>query len=125
KSEMSLDGQAMYSASVSGVAILPIGQLPNLPQVGFSQEDTLFAADACNQLVLQQTINIISLGSVNTDFSLSLPAGTTGVKLSATSGTTPAHVLITIDPSAFQASRGTTSIPLTLTSTGAVNLPAS
>ena len=55
KSQMSSDGQAMYSASVSGVAILPIGQLPNLPQVGFSQEDMLFATDACNQLVVRQT----------------------------------------------------------------------
>jgi len=124
KSQMSSDGQAMYSASVSGVVILPIGQLPNLPQLGFSQDDTLFAADACNQLVLQQTLNIISLSSVNTDFSLSLPAGTTGVTLSATSGTTPAQVVVTIDPSAFQGARGTTSIPLTLTSNGAVNLPA-
>ncbi len=124
KSEMSSDGQGMYSASPSGVAILPVGQLPNLPQVGFSQEDMLFAADACNQLVLQQTLNIISLSSVNTDFTLSLPTGTTGVTLSTTSGTTPAHVVITIDPSAFQSARGTTSIPLTLTSNGAVNLPA-
>jgi uncharacterized protein (TIGR03437 family) len=124
KSEMSSDGQGMYAASASGVAILPVGQLPNLPQVGVSQEDMLFAADACNQLVLQQILNVISLSSVNTDFSLSLPAGTTGVKLSATSGTTPAQVMITIDPSAFQGARGTTSIPLTLTSNGAVNLPA-
>jgi len=124
KSQMSSDGQAMYSASASGVTILPIGQLPNLPQVGYSQEDMLFAADACNQLVLQQGINIISLSSVNTDFSLSLPDGINGVKLSATSGTTPAQVTITIDPSAFQGSKGTTSIPLTLTSNGGVNLPA-
>jgi len=123
KSQMSSDGQAMYSASVSGVAILPIGQLRNLPQVGFSQEDMIFATDACNQLVVRQFLNIISLSSVNTDFSLSLPAGTTGVTLSATSGTTPAQVMVTIDPAAFQGSRGTTSIPLTLTSTGAVNLP--
>ena len=123
KSQMSSDGQAMYSASASGVVILPIGQLPNLPQVGFSQEDMVFATDACNQLVVRQLLNIISLSSVNTDFSLSLPAGTTGVTLSATSGTTPAQVMVTIDPSAFQGAKGTTSIPLTLTSAGAVNLP--
>ena len=124
KSQMSNDGQAIYSASVSGVTILPIGQLPNLPQVGFSQEDMLFATDACNQLVVKQLLNIISLSSVNTDFSLSLPTGTTGVTLSATSGTTPAQVMVTIDPAAFQGAKGTTSIPLALTSMGAVNLPA-
>ena len=124
KSQMSSDGQFMYSASVSGVTILPVGQLPNTPQVGFSQEDMLFVADACNRLVLKQTLNIISLSSVQTDFKLSLPAGTSGITLSATSGTTPAQVIITIDPTAFQAAKGTTNIPLTLTSDGAVNLPA-
>ncbi len=31
--------------------------------------------------------------------------------------------MITIDPSAFQTAKGTTTIPLTLTSNGAVNFP--
>ena len=123
KSQMSSDGQAMYSASVSGVTILPIGQLPKTAQVGATQEDVLFAADACNRLVLKLTISMVSLGSVQTDFTLSLPQGTTGVTLSATTGTTPANVVVTIDPTAFQGAKGTTSIPLTITSTGAVNLP--
>jgi len=56
----------------------------------------IFATDACNQLVVRQLLNIISLSSVNTDFSLSLPAGITGVTLSATSGTTPAQVMVTV-----------------------------
>src|ERR1700681_2200478 len=59
KSQMSLDGQTMYSASVSGVTILPIGQLPKTPQVGATQEDVLFTADACNRLVLKQTISSV------------------------------------------------------------------
>jgi len=123
KSQMSLDGQTMYSASVSGVTILPIGQLPKTPQVGATQEDVLFTADACNRLVLKQTISIISLSSVETDFTLSLPKGITGVTLSATTGTTPAQVVVTIDPTVFQGAKGTTSILLTITSSGAVNLP--
>ncbi len=92
KSQMSADGYYMVSASVSGVTILPIGQLPNLGQVGASQEAYLFAADACNRLTLSQTISIVSLSSAQTDFSLSLPAGTAGVTLSSTSGTTPAQI---------------------------------
>ncbi len=124
KSQMSLDGQAMYSASVSGVTILPVGQLPKTAQVGATQEDILFATDACNRLVMKQTISIISLSSVQTDFTLSLPKGTTGVTLSTTTGTTPANVVITIDPTVFQNAKGTASIPLTITSNGAVNLPS-
>ena len=73
KSQMSSDGQVMISASVSGVTILPIGQLPNTAQVGASQEAVLFAADSCNQLTLSQTNNIVSLGTVPADFTLSLP----------------------------------------------------
>jgi uncharacterized protein (TIGR03437 family) len=123
KSQMSSDGQIMVAASVSGVTILPIGQLPNIAQVGASQEAYLFAADACNRLTLSQTITILSLSSVQTDFTLSLPTGTAGVTLSSTSGTTPAQIVVTIDPTVFQNAKGTTTIPLTITSNGAVNLP--
>ena len=123
KSQMSSDGNTMYAASVSGVTILPIGQLPNTAQVGSVQQDVLFSADACNRMVLTQTINIVSLSKVQTDFTLSLPDGTTGITLSATSGKTPANIVVTVDPTAFQTVKGTTSIPLTITSNGAVNLP--
>jgi uncharacterized protein (TIGR03437 family) len=123
KSVMSSDSSVMYSASVSGVTILPIAQLPQIPQVGTTQEDLLFTSDACANLGLQQVLNITSLSSVQTDFTLSLPTGTTGVSFSKTSGTTPARIVVTIDPTAFQGVAGTTSIPLTITSTGAVNLP--
>jgi len=123
KSLMSADGQIMVSASVSGVTILPIGQLPNIPQVGASPEAVLFVADSCNRLTVSQTINIVSLSSVPTDFTLSLPKGTSGVTLSASSGTTPAQIVVTIDPTVFQNAKGTTTVPLTITSNGAVNLP--
>jgi uncharacterized protein (TIGR03437 family) len=72
-------------------------------------------------LVAQQTLSITS--SVQTDFTLSLPDGTTGVSLSSTSGKTPAQIVITIDPAAFHGVTGTTSIPLTISSSGADNLP--
>src|SRR6266700_6086193 len=118
---MSSDSSVMYSASVSGVTILPVGQLPQTPQVSAVQEDVLFSADVCNNLIVQQSINIAS--TVQTDFTLTLPAGVKGIALSRLSGTTPARVVVTIDPTAFQGSTGTTNIPLTVSSTGAVNLP--
>lgn len=123
KSVMSSDMSTMYSASVSGLTILPVGQLPSTPQVAAVQEDLLFAADACNRLVLTQTLDILALGNTPTDFTLSLPKGVTGVTLSATSGVTPARVQVTIDPAAFQGAKGTTAITLTVGSSAAVNLP--
>lgn len=123
KSIISSDSSVMYSASISGVTILPIGQLPQTQRIGTQQEDLLFTSDLCANLGVQRTLSIQSLGSVPTDFTLSLPAGVTGVSLSKQSGTTPADIVINIDPAAFNDSKGTTSIPLTITSKGAVNLP--
>ncbi|HEV2199439.1 MAG TPA: hypothetical protein VGR73_06445 [Bryobacteraceae bacterium] len=125
KSLMSHDMNTMYSASVSGVTIFPIGQLPQTPQVGTVQEDLLFAdtGNGCTASLFAQTLNVISLGTAAADFTLALPPGTAGVTLSRTTGTTPAQVLVTIDPAAFQNAKGTTAITLTITSTAAVNLP--
>ena len=123
KSIIASDSSVMYSASISGLTILPIGQLPQTPRLGAKQEDLLFTSDACNNLGVQQFLDISSLSSAQTDFTLSLPNGVSGVSFSRTSGTTPAHILVNIDPAAFQGVSGTTGIPLTITSTGAVNLP--
>ena len=87
------------------------------------QEDIIFPGDACNRQVISQFVDIVDQGGGNIDFKLSLPSGTTGVRLSQTSGTTPAHVRIDVDPTVFQNVRGTTAIPLTITSAGAVNIP--
>src|SRR5258707_1644063 len=51
---MSRDRQGMSAGYASGDAILPVGQLPNLLPVGFSQEDMFFGADACNQFFLSR-----------------------------------------------------------------------
>jgi uncharacterized protein (TIGR03437 family) len=125
KSLMSSDGNTMYSASVSGVTIFPIGQLPQTPQVAAVQEDLLFAdtGNGCTASLWTQTLTINSLGSAPADFTLALPTGVTGVTLSQTTGTTPAQVQVTIDPIAFQTANGTTAIALTITSTAGVNLP--
>ena len=123
RSVMKNDSSVMYSASQSGVMVLPIGTLGQTPRIGTLQEDLLFLADSCNRVTLSQTLNIVSISSASADFTLSLPKGTQGVTLSRTSGTTPARVTVTIDPSAFQGASGTTSILLTITSNAAVNLP--
>lgn len=125
KSLMSSDGNKMYSISASGVTIFPIGQLPNIPQIGTAQEDVLFAdtGNGCTASLWTQTLTINSLSSAPADFTLSLPTGTTGITFSQTTGTTPAQVQITIDPLVFQSNKGTTTIPLTITSNAAINLP--
>lgn len=121
---MSSDMNTMYAASVGGVLVLPVGTLSaKAPRVVARQEDVLFFGDACNRQVISQFIDIADLGGGSVDFKLSLPDGTLGVRLSQTTGTTPARVRIDVDPTVYQNARGTTSIPLTITSAGAVNIP--
>lgn len=126
KSLLSSDDQTMYSASASGVTILPIGQLPVTPQVASLQEDVMFQADACSAGLITQTLAIGSvgvLGAAPGDFTLSLPSGTSGITFSTSTGTTPAQIQVTVDPTVFQGAKGTTAIPLTIASNSAVNLP--
>jgi hypothetical protein len=121
---ISSDMNTVYAASEGGVLVLPVGSLSgNAPRVAALQEDVIFLGDACNRQVISQFVDIVDQGGGSIDFKLSLPGGTTGVRLGQTSGTTPARVRIDVDPTAFQNSRGTTTIPLTITSGAAVNIP--
>jgi len=121
---MSSDMNTMYAASVGGVLVLPVASLSgSAPRVTALQEDVLFFGDACNRQVISQFVDIVNLAGGPVDFKLSLPDGTTGVRLSQTSGITPARVRIDVDPTVFQNARGTTTIPLTIASAGAVNIP--
>ncbi|MEQ1947546.1 MAG: hypothetical protein ABL995_10170 [Bryobacteraceae bacterium] len=123
KSLITADGEVLYSVSISGVTVFPVGQLPQTARIGTVQEDILFrTADFCNATLLGQTLDVISLGSKPADFTLALPDGVRGVTLSATTGTTPAKIRITVDPAFFQLAKGTTVIPLKITSTTGVNL---
>jgi len=124
---VSSDQGTVYAASEGGVLVLPVASLDPVsgkaPRVVALQEDIVFTGDACNRQVIPQYVDIVDQGGGNIDFKLSLPSGTTGVRLGQTSGTTPAHVLINVDPTVFQNARGTTTISLSITSAGAVNLP--
>jgi uncharacterized protein (TIGR03437 family) len=120
---ISSDDQTMYAVSISGITVLPIGQLSKTPQIATQEEDLMFQGDACNRAVITQTLGIVDLGNAGADFTLSVPQGTTGVQILTPSGVAPATVQIQVDPTAFQNSHGTTVIPLTITSSKGVNLP--
>lgn len=120
---MSSDASTAYAASEGGVLILPIATLAAAPRVAALQEDVVFLGDSCNRQIISQFVNIVDQSGGNVDFKLSLPDGIKGVQFSQTSGVTPAQVRIDVDPTAFQASRGSTTIPLTITSSAAVNIP--
>ena len=121
---MSRDGSTAYAASVGGVLVLPIDTLDgNAPRVVAKQEDVVFLGDWCTRQIISQFVDIVVQGGGPVDFKLSLPNGTKGVQLSQTSGTTSTRVRIDVDPTLFQNAKGSTTIPLTITSAKAINIP--
>ena len=119
----SSDMNTVYAISDEGVMVLPVGSLAKAPQVVAQQEDVMFLSNTCNSTAISQTLNVVDLGGNATPFTLSVPSGTTGIMMSPTSGTTPAQVTITVDTSAYGNAKGTTAIPLTISSSSSINIP--
>ncbi len=112
----------LYTVSDSGVMILPVGSLPRFHRVTANQTDLVAAGSFCSRQVITQTLNITDPGGNKTDFFIS--SNMAGVTMSPSSGTTPATVQVSIDPSAFQNQTGTVTGTLTISSASAVNVPA-
>jgi len=124
KSLLSSDDQVMYSVSASGITMFPIGSLSKTHRVLGGLEDIVFGGSGCDNKPMTNGLNIVDPGGNHTDFTLStVPANAPGVTISSMSGTTPARVLITVDPTQFQAQKGTTVVQLQISSQSAVNLP--
>jgi uncharacterized protein (TIGR03437 family) len=116
-------GANIYAVSDSGVMVFPIGQLSKYHRVYPSQTDVVAHTNSCSRTAITQTITLSDPSGGQTDFSISgAPAGVT---VTPSSGTTPAAVQITVDPTAFQNQNGTVTIPLTISSSLAMNVPPS
>ncbi len=112
----------IYAISESGVMVLPVGSLNQYHRLAAGQEDVLIQTNFCNSSSVSQTLSITDPGGGNTDFTITSSAP--GVTISPASGVTPATVKISIDPTVFVSTGGTTTVSLTLGSRTAVNQPA-
>jgi len=120
KSLLSSDGNTLYSASDSGVLVMPVGSLTRLPRVIAGQQDVIFRGSSCSRGKASQLVNIVNPGGGATPFSITSP--TAGVAVSPSSGITPMQVQVTIDPTVFQNQKGTSIGTLQITSAQAVNV---
>jgi len=124
KSLLTGDAKTMYSVSDSGVLMLPVGSLSKTHRVVAQQEDMVFAGSGCDNRVVTNYLNIQDEAGNATDFALStVPANAPGVTFSSTRGTTPARIKIQVDPTVFQAQKGTTVVEVQISSTSGVNVP--
>lgn len=121
KSVLSGDGSVMYSVSASGVLVLPVGNLNNASRLSASAEDLIFLGNFCDRGVETQMLTITNPGGGATAFTIT--SNTPGLTVSPSHGTTPATVLVQVDPNAFQNQTGTVVASLTLSSSSSVNVP--
>jgi uncharacterized protein (TIGR03437 family) len=118
---MSGDHSTAYFISQSGVLILPVGALDQAPRVIATEEDVVFRGNFCDRRALTQEIGIINPGGGPVDFTVSTASA--GVRISPSTGVTPATVRITVDPNVFQNLKGTQVVTIDVKSNGAVNIP--
>jgi len=111
----------MYSASDSGVMILPVGSLASQPRLVASKEDVVFRPDLCKSGMATQTLDIVNPAGGKVGFAIVSTMG--GITVTPNSGFTPARVTVSVDPGAFQQQNGTTTASLQIFSLEAINIP--
>jgi len=120
---LSSDNKTMYAISDSGITVLPVGSLSGAHRLAASQEDVRVQTNFCNRNALTATFTVTDPGGNHTDFSVAAPQN--GIQVTSTSATTPATVTVTVQLGAISTSGGTLSLPLTISSASAVNVPPS
>jgi uncharacterized protein (TIGR03437 family) len=114
-------GSVLYSVSDSGVLVLPVGNLNQVPRLSADREDLVFRGSFCQSGPISQSFQLTDPGGGHTAFAIN--SSLAGVVVSPAAGRTPATILVTVNPGSFQNQRGTVSGWLNITSTEAVNLP--
>jgi uncharacterized protein (TIGR03437 family) len=117
------DGQFLFASSASGLTVIPIGQLANLPVLDVSTTNVVLSVDPCNRTVASATVQIRNLGGSSLTFFASSNSPSGSVSLSNRTGIAPATLTISFafDPrvnSVFAAQQ----FVVTLTSADAVNV---
>ena len=120
------DGENLFAASTSGLMVIPIGQLNNLPILDVSSTNVVLSRDTCNRTIASATVQIRNAGGGRMTFAASVnstspTAAATPLILSQRSGVAPATLTISFDPRAMT-TRGTSQYVVVLVSPEAVNI---
>jgi len=102
----STDGQNLFANSTSGLLVIPVGQLDNLPVLDVSATSVVLSVDMCNRSIATATVQIRNTGGGRMTFAATVNNLAAPVILSARSGVAPATVSISFDPRNI-ATRGT------------------
>jgi uncharacterized protein (TIGR03437 family) len=122
------DDSVLYSISDSGVVVLPMAQLDRAPRVVPTVEDVVFRGNFCATTQLVQEFDIVDPSGNATPFQVCLAGAqgcsAPGITITPSSGVTPAHVKIAVDPKTIGSMLGTQAYQFEILSAAAVNMPA-
>src|ERR1051326_8721574 len=119
------DGQNLFATSTSGLTVIPIGQLTNLPILDVSSTNVVLSTDTCNRTIATATVQIRNLGSGRMTFSAGVSGQNSPIILNQRSGSAPGTLTITFSPRPTPGTslvRGTQQYVVTLASQEAINV---
>ncbi|MBI2150553.1 MAG: hypothetical protein HYU27_08110, partial [Acidobacteria bacterium] len=117
----STDGQNLFANSTSGMLVIPIGQLSNLPVLDVSATNVVLSVDACNRGIATATVLVRNLGGGRMTFAATINNLAAPVILNRGSGVAPTTLTISWDPRTVT-TRGTLQFAVLIVSPEAVNL---
>ncbi|MSV27130.1 MAG: hypothetical protein EXQ52_00035 [Bryobacterales bacterium] len=119
----SADGQYLFANSATGLQVIPIGQLNNLPVLDVSTTNVVLSVDICNRLIATATVQVRNVGGGRMTFAAVVNSTNLNapVILDRGSGVAPATLTISFDPRSVT-TRGTLQYAVMLLSPEAVNI---
>src|SRR5438876_1883844 len=117
----SSDGQNLFANSASGLLVIPIGQLTNLPVLDVSATNVVLSVDMCNRGIATASVQVRNVGGGRMTFGATLNNQGAPVILNQRSGVASSTLNISFDPRSVTI-RGTRQYAVVLVSPEAVNI---
>lgn len=119
----SSDGQNLFAISTSGLMVIPIGRLNQMPVLGVDTPNVVLSVNICNRALVTAQVQVQNLGSGRLTFTAALnnAGANVPVIVSQSTGLAPSTLRITFNPRTVT-TRGTQQFAVVLLSPEAVNI---
>jgi len=115
------DGQYLFAISTSGLLVIPIGQLSQLPVLGVDSTNVVLSVNVCTQNMVSAQVQISNLGGGRLTYIAAAANSAASVILGQRTGLAPSNLVITFNPQSVT-TRGTIQVAVVLVSPEAVNI---
>lgn len=117
------DGQNLFAISTSGLMVIPIGRLNQLPVLAVDTSNVVLSVNICNRALVSAQVQVQNLGGGRLTFNAALnnAGANVPVIVSQSTGLAPSTLRITFNPRTVT-TRGTQQFAVVLVSPEAVNI---